>query len=186
MNPAHGTLVPVQHLLNHYLNAARTANPRLRVRDLTAVTVECEAPYAKEKRLLLSSIAHQHNVLSIGIPRGENGNYRAGYDVDLIGFSSLVRRTREAYGRASAHAVTAMLDTPCPHDEDLGTFRSSFLLGYRLGLTDRDLTREEVQAEVSGPHPTDRGVTMRSTGSGAWAGYRAARDRAVAPALTAA
>jgi hypothetical protein len=165
------------------IEAAKAEHPNSRYADLAARELEIAAPYAKEKRLIAGEIAAHMNVVAIGTPNLEGG-YRRGCTVTLYGFKRDIDRAIETITAATADAFTAIHAGKPAVGEDVATYRSSVLLGYRLGLVSPDLDRETVETEVAEIKTGDWGVWMRSTGSGAWTGYAAGVPRAAAEAVT--
>lgn len=171
------TLADAATALQTLLDRAKRADRTLRKGDITNTEKVCVAPYAKERRLLLDTISRRHNVLAVGVPAA-NGSYRQGYFVELFGYESLVDAALSDYEAAEEHAFASLAGQEPLPGEDPGTYKSSFLLGYRLGLAGEPLEREQVEEAVRAPITDAPGVAMRSTGSGAWAGYVAATSQA--------
>lgn len=167
-----------QRALLATLAQAKAARRNARFKDLTAEKVEVPAPYAKEWRLILGSVAQRLNVFAVGSPRGERGRYRSGYDVVLFGFKPDIKQVLDTWDAVRSVAAAGMTAAAPLDGEDTGTFRSSWLLGFQLGLTEwADTDREAIEARISGPIVADpTNVRMRSTGSGAYAGFTAARE----------
>jgi hypothetical protein len=163
------------------IHAARKATRGRRNIDLVAEEVLIPSGYAKEWRLILGALAARQHVFAVGTT-GENGSYIRGYAVTLYGFKSDVRAVLAAYQAARETADTEFEPSAILPGEDKGTYRSSWLLGFRLAIAATGpksdhrapLGRGEVEATVRARIPAgQRGVAMRSTGSGAWAGYTA-------------
>jgi hypothetical protein len=170
-------LVAARKLLDATLVAARKTDSALKTQPVAEVVVDVPAPYAREKRLILGSLAHAGHVLAVGTARFAPDEYRRGAEVTLIGYTSHVELVTATYETRLDEAFAAMTDVAPRAGEDVATFRSSFLLGFRQGLRDGGLSREQVEAAVATPD-TEQGVYMRSTGSGAWAGYQAVTQHA--------
>jgi hypothetical protein len=171
----------VKELLDLTIAAAKQARPNSRTVDLTEEVYPCEAPYAKPKRLILGDIALRSQVFNVGVARFGPGNYRRGADVSLFGFKRDIKRVREEADAQIARALAAMANPLQAQGEDVATYRESFLLGFRLGLKG-EFDRETVENTVRVIPEDAQGVHQRSTGSGAYLGYLAARDELQIPA----
>ncbi|WP_367139295.1 hypothetical protein [Saccharothrix sp. HUAS TT1] len=142
--------------------------------ELTAETIEVLPPYAREYRALLGAVAARHHVQAVSTPRLGPHQYRRGADVLLLGLPGGIAGVRREWATVGSLARTLFDAVAAGDGEDVATHRASLLLGYRLGLSRDGLDREQVEAIVGGKVPGD-GVTWKSTGSGAWDGYLAAR-----------
>lgn len=163
-------------LLSATIKAAKKARRNARTTDLTSVDIDVPAPYAKEKRLIADTIAKQGNVLAVGTPNLA-GEYQRGATVTLFGFAPDIKHVQTTFEKTLADAFAALAAHKPRIGEDVATFRSSFLLGYRLGLRVDELDQAAVEEAVIRVDQPGKGVTMRSTGSGAWAGYLAAQGK---------
>jgi hypothetical protein len=165
--------------LHAMMDAALAAHPDRPRTDLTSLAVTTPAPYAKEKRLLLGAVAATHHVMAVGTSRLSGGRYSRGVDVSLYGFGQDIDAARADFAAVLATVDRVMDTTAEPTGEDTGTFRSSILLGFRLALLDAAMSRGQVEAAVRAKCDPQAGRPMRSTGSGAWAGYQAALGNTV-------
>jgi len=160
--------------LEAVIAAAKQRTPNRRTSTLTTATVDLPAPYAKEQRLLLGQVAAAQCVMAVGTGTVAATEYRRGASALLLGFAPDVTRTQQRYTVVLAAAVAAMRAATPAAGEDVATYRSSFLLGFRLGLAGT-FDQETVTTAVATPEAKASGVWLRSTGSGAWAGYTAGR-----------
>jgi hypothetical protein len=175
-----GELRRAELALTATLTAARKADPTLRPKDLTSLTVEVVPPYAREARLLASTVAGQRHVLVVATPRAAGGEYRRGADLLFLGYRPAVEQAAADFTAIWAAALAAAKQaTPAP-GEDMASTRSSFLLGYRIGLARPGLDAETVVAAVTAPGKA--GIRVGSTGTASWAGYSAAREISAAAA----
>lgn len=170
--------------LQDTINAALAAHPKLAqsLGDLTTATLRVEAPYAREVRLLVATIAASHIVLAIGTPEVA-GKYARGVDVTLYGFQPHLTAALADIDRIVGHAREVAAQSSAAPGEDTATHRGSVIGGYRLGLARPALDAEQVAALVAAPDPG--GLRVGSTGSGSYTGYLAAQTATTTPPHTA-
>lgn len=143
--------------------------------------------YARELISSLMALADKHLVQAVPRPVAGTGKYGKGAEVVLIGLKGDITRLTAEWERAAAVAIQLVEGkfAPEPVDgeplqqghklpqEDAATFRSSLLLGFRLGLINPGCDRARVEATVRGENGP-QGVAWKSTGSGSWFGFETA------------
>lgn len=178
----------VQRILNTAVNAEIARHPKKGAKrvmaELTSAHVAVEAPYAREWRGILGALAERATVAAVATPRFGAGEYRRGADVTLYGLKRDVRKVVDDYEKIRAELTATLKTTAGEPGEDVATFRTSWLLGYRLGLVSPSLDDTQVRDTVVG-RTIRGGVAWKSTGSGAVAGYRAATGAPTAAELEA-
>lgn len=147
-------------MARYQIDQAMLEDQQVTSTDVDTRWVFIGAPYAKEKRMLLSFIAYQYGCRMIGYPR--DWRYRKGYEVvrdkqgrpakdafgetqkrrrvvfrygkgvdcKLFGFASDLDRVEMLFTTLLLHMTNDMGRARVPVGEDAGTFRASFVLGF--------------------------------------------------------
>lgn len=171
--------------------------------DICARHIFVPAPYAREKALLLGAVAHYNQARSIvHTPR----SWSRGCTVSVYGYPSDLERVEVLHTSLCLQAVRCMAARSKPLGEDLATWRTSWLIGFRHGVISRLYElHSRVQSETSGAelavrdrsaaveqhvaelYPDSQSMRQsRSSGSGGEDGFEAGRraleQERVAPA----
>jgi len=147
-------------MARYQIDEAMLEDQQISATDVDTRWIFVGAPYAKEKRVLLSVIANQYGCRMIGYPkqwrygkgyevvRDKQGNpvkdrfgetkkrrkviflYGKGVDCKLYGFAGDLERVEMLFTTLLLHMTSDLGKARVPFGEDLGTFRASFVLGF--------------------------------------------------------
>lgn len=138
--------------------------------------IKLDAPYAKEKSLLLGTVAHYNSVRVIVHTRGRG--YGRGAFCTIIGFPSDMERVEVLFTSLLLQASRDVMKQEPPQRyswdgsprrrEDTATYRSSWMLGFNTGVSERmerirRHTQQQVDAENTGGRGTELVLRDRKT-----------------------